>query len=360
MTARARVAWTLAGVLCLAALAFSCSGVRFYSQSIRGQLSIVMRRHSLESVIADRSVDAELRAKLEQVLEMREFASQELALPDNGSYRGFVELERPFAVWNVVATPELSVSPVVWCFPVAGCVSYRGYFSRQGAERFARSLVKKGHDTSVEGVAAYSTLGWFRDPVLSTFIDWDEARLAGLIFHELAHHEVYVKGDTVFNESFATAVELEGLERYLGQQGALTKLEESRRRRERGRRFAGLVLAHRARLETLFSTASSDDAKRRGKREIFAALKQGYEELRASWGDYTGYDAWFARDLNNAHLASVGAYSELVPAFEALLEKGGGDLAVFYDRVRGLAELSKNERRAGLKEAVSPPRPERR
>ncbi len=313
---------------------------------------MVLRRQSLESVIDDKSVEAETRKKLAQALEIRDFASAELALPDNGSYRGFVELDRPFAVWNVVAAPELSVNPVVWCFPVAGCVSYRGYFSRRGAERFAAKLTKTGHDISVEGIAAYSTLGWFRDPLLSTFIHWDEARLAGLIFHELAHQVVYVKGDTSFNESFATAVELEGLERYLRQRGALAELAESRQRRERGRQFSELVLAHRARLESLYSMESTEDAKRAGKQDVFAALKEEYAELRASWGDYAGYDSWFARDLNNAHLASVGAYSELVPAFEALLESYGGDLEGFYAGVRDLSKLDREERRANLEERV--------
>jgi predicted aminopeptidase len=261
-------------------------------------------------------------------------------------------------VWNVVAAPALSVEPMTWCFPIAGCVSYRGYFSRSRAERFAEKLRGRGLDVAVEGVAAYSTLGWFRDPVLSTFVDWPSPDLASLIFHELAHQRLYIKGDTVFNESFASVIEREGLTRYLRREGDQAALASWQTDHDRQRQFAELVLEHRERLRDLYASSIATQEKLRRKSEVFDDLGRAYEDLKASWGGYAGYDRWFDRQLNNANLASVGAYDRWVPAFESMLEDAGGNLAAFYDDVRALGEMTPEARRQRLAE-VTPPTPKK-
>jgi predicted aminopeptidase len=345
----------LAVPLGLILLVTGCSSLGFYTQSVGGQLAILWNRRPVDQILADKKADATLREKLERVQDARDFASGELLLPDNGSYRSYVRVDRPYAVWNVVAAPALSVEPVTWCFPIAGCVSYRGYFSKAKAERFAEKLRGRGLDVAVEGVAAYSTLGWFRDPVLSTFIDWPSPDLASLIFHELAHQQLYVKGDTVFNESFASVIEREGLTRYLRAEGDQAALASWQIDHDRQSRFAALVLEHRERLRDLYASQVATQEKLRRKSEVFADLGRAYEELKKSWGGYAGYDRWFDRQLNNANLASVGAYDRWVPAFEEMLEGAGGDLAAFYADVGTLAKLTPEQRRQRLAEITPAP-----
>lgn len=343
-----RLGWGFIPVA-LVLIVTGCSSLGFYSQSVGGQLAIMFKRRPVADILADDREDATLREKLRRALEARDFASRELSLPDNGSYRSYVRVNRPYAVWNVVATPALSIEPVTWCFPIAGCVSYRGYFSKPRAERFAEKLRQRGYDAAVEGVAAYSTLGWFRDPVLSTFIDWPSPDLASLIFHELAHQRLYVKGDTVFNESFASVIEQEGLTRYLTKEGDQAALAVWEARHVRQREFAELVLGYRDRLREIYASDSLEtQEKLRRKRSTLTALGRAYEDLKRGWGGYAGYDGWFDRELNNAHLASVGNYDRWVPAFEAMLERAGGDLDHFYDDVRDLSELEPAARRRRL------------
>ncbi len=328
-----------------------CTSLGFYTQSVGGQLAILWNRQPVEQILADEREDATLREKLQRVLDARNFASRELLLPDNGSYRSYVRLDRPYAVWNVVAAPALSVEPQTWCFPVAGCVSYRGYFSRSRAESFAEKLRDRGLDVAVEGVAAYSTLGWFRDPVLSTFVDWPSPDLASLIFHELAHQRLYVKGDTVFNESFASVIEREGLTRYLRTEGDQTALASL------GRRTTTASVSSRSSCSSIASACATSTPRsiatqeklRRKSDAVRATCGRAYEDLKAGWGGYAGYDRWFDRELNNAHLASVGAYDRWVPAFESMLDDAGGDLAAFYDDVRALGQsMTPEERRRRL------------
>lgn len=349
-------------VLILAALPWllSCS---YYGQAIWGQARILAARRDVGRLAADPSMPPERRSRLRSVLRIRDFAVRELALPDNGSFRSYVELPpspdgtpRRFVVWNVVAAPELSVEGVVWCFPVAGCVSYRGYFSERRARRFAEKMRHDGYDVAVTGAAAYSTLGFFKDPVLSTVIDYPELDLAGLIFHELAHQLVYVDDDTRFNESFATTVELVGVRRYQEsrEDGGEEEYEAYLASQRYEAEFTALVLAHRDRLAEVYGDdALGDDEQRRRKAQVFADLKARYEELRSSWGgEHPGYDAWFDRPLNNADLTAVGAYHDLVPGFEALLAEHGGDLQAFYAAVAELAELPPEEREARLGSAA--------
>ncbi len=321
-----------------------CSNVGYYAQAVRGQVSLMWKRQPIEEVLQDKSIDSDLRAQLAQVLEIRDFASSELGLPDNGSYRSYADVGRPYVVWNVFATPEFSVDPETWCFVVVGCVSYRGYFREDRAQRFAAGLDEDGKDVYVAGVTAYSTLGNFDDPVLSTMLYWDDDRLAGLIFHELAHQVLYVKGDTDFSESFASFVEEEGVRRWLIAEGRSDDIPEYEASRARLEAFGELVVRTRERLRIIYSADYADSELRERKRNAFAEMRQEYAAIRAGWGDVLAFDAWFERDLNNAHLASVAAYRRFVPAFATLLRQQDGDLDAFYREVEEIAHKDKSER----------------
>jgi predicted aminopeptidase len=325
-----------------------CASPLYYAQAVSGQMEILTKRRPVEEVLADPATPLEVRQQLELARHLREFASRELLLPDNRSYRTYADLERPYAVWDVFAAPELSLEPKHWCFIVAGCVPYRGYFARDKADQFAASLKQKGHDVYVGGVPAYSTLGWFDDPVLNTFIHRSEAELAGLLFHELAHQKIYVSGDSAFNESFATVVELEGVKRWFEHQGTVQQTEAYRQKIKRREEFNTLVLKHRARLKEIYASNLSDAEKRIAKMRVFGELRNDYATLKADWGGYTVFDSWFAQDLNNAHLAAIGLYSQYVAAFQALLAQHNGDLATFYREVERLAQLPPDERAVAL------------
>ncbi len=339
----------LLAAACLALLMSGCTNVSYYWQSVHGQLDVWRRERPIEEVIADPTAAQALKDKLARVLEIRAFASRELGLPDNQSYRRYADLGRPFVVWNVFATPEFSVQPVEWCFVFAGCVAYRGYFDKVEADRFAAGLAAQGYDVYPSGIPAYSTLNWFADPVLNTFTHYPEAELARLIFHELAHQAVYVKGDTVFNESFAVAVDQEGVRRWLARTGD-AKQRESFERNQRARaKFARLVHRHRDRLDALYQTRLAPEVMRERKRKIIAEIEGEYRALKAGWSEFAGYDRWIAQQPNNAQLASVAIYTQLVPAFDALLEREGRDLARFYAAVKELAALPKDRRAAQLR-----------
>lgn len=329
---------------CLALLLSGCANVGYYFQSVSGQLDIWRRERPVEEMIADPAIPAALKERLARVLEIRAFASRELGLPDNSSYRRYADLGRPFVVWIVFAAPEFSVQPLQSCFLFAGCVSYRGYFAREDAERYSTGLGEEGYDVYIGGVPAYSTLGWFADPVLNTFIQYPDTEIARLMFHELAHQVAYARDDTVFNESFAVAVEQEGVRRWLARGGDAEQLRQFERGRRIRAEFSGLVQKYRERLDALYRTRLAPDAMRDRKRAILAELASEYRSLKAGWGGYSGYESWFAGTPNNAQLASVAVYSQQVPAFEALLAREGGSLARFYAAVQELAALPKAER----------------
>ena len=326
-----------------------CANISYYLQSINGQLDIWSRERPVGEVIGDPATPQALREKLATVLRIREFASRELGLPDNASFRRYADLGRPFVVWNVFAVPEFSTRPVQWCFPVAGCVGYRGYFDQADAERFAAALAVEGHDVFVGGVPAYSTLGWFADPVLNTFIRNPDPGIARLIFHELAHQAAYVRDDSVFNESFAVAVEREGVARWLERHGSAQDKAIYERMRQYRDGFTQLIQTYRARLDVLYGSGLAPQAMRARKREIFEAMAGDYRQLKAGWNGFSGYDRWFAQQPNNANLASVVIYTQMVPAFQELLRAQGGDLPAFYRTVRELAALPRKERDAGLR-----------
>ena len=321
-----------------------CTNPGYYYQAVEGQMQIWHRSRPIKQVIDDAQTPAQVRERLTLVLRVREFASAELALPDNGSYRKYADLGRPFVLWNVFAAAEFSIAPKEWCFPFAGCVGYRGYFSQAGAERFADDLKRQGLDVFVTGIPAYSTLGWFDDPVLNTMVRYPDAEIARTIFHELAHQVVYVSGDTMFNESFATAVELEGIDRWLGKAGSPAQRAAFDTYQERKRLFIDLAMKYRERLRLLYSSPAADAEKREKKAQTFAAMKAEYHELKLSWGGFAGYDRFFAEELNNAHLVPIATYSELVPGFRRLLAENGGDFRRFYAAVKELGKLSRAER----------------
>jgi predicted aminopeptidase len=327
-------------------LAASALSGCYLTQAAMGQLEIVAKREPIAAVITSPSTPEPLRKRLEYVSSAREFASNELGLPDNKSYRSYADLERPYVVWNVFSTEEFSVEPRRWCFPIAGCVVYRGYFSEERAESYARKLRFAGMDTNVGGVAAYSTLGHFDDPVLNTMLGWNDVQLAGTLFHELAHQVVYVPGESEFNEAFATVVEEAGLERWLTARGRVAEMRTWYTQRERSEAFIGLLLATRERLRNLYAEKLSPDVTRDRKQAEFGRMKFEYAQLKSQqWNGYAGYDRWFDRALNNAHLVSAATYHGCLPKFRELLKAEEGDLPRFYASVKALAEESRTARK---------------
>jgi len=320
----------------------------YYYDIVKGHLQILWNRQPIQKVIENPETSQELRKKLTAVLEIRDFASRELGLPDNKSYRVYADIERPFAVWNVVAAPEFSVEPLQWCFPIAGCVSYRGFHKLEKAQAFADSLRAEGYDVYLYGVAAYSTLNWFSDPVLNTFAQRPIPYLAALIFHELAHQVVYVKDDSAFNEAFAKTVELEGVRRWLAVQDNSMDLERFAVSFQREEAFSQMVLSLREKLRRLYAEPLANDNKRLKKAELFDQFRQEYEDLKSSWNGYAGFDRWMEKDLNNAKLVSISTYHDLVPAFRGLLAHDGGDLKKFYADVAKLKPLPVADRREAL------------
>ena len=333
--------------LLLLPLLSGCFELGYYAQAVRGHLQLIDGRRPIAELLADPATSAELKTRLKLVTALRDFASRELALPDNDSFRGFTAIDRPAAVWNVVATPEFSLTPRLWCFPVAGCVPYRGYFARAAADAFAAGQRRSGDDVTVYAVPAYSTLGWFDDPVLSSFVDWPEASLAALIFHELAHQQLYLKDDAPFAEAFAHTVEEEGVARWLARQGDAAQTAYARQR-ERRRQFNALLRRTRGELLALYAGDLPDVEKRLAKAAIFATLRARYAEQKQAWGGYAGYDRWFAEELNNARFAAADTYEALLPALRALLRCEGGDLPAFYRAAAQLAALDREARTAQL------------
>ena len=311
-----------------------CETLSYYAQAVGGQIELMARAQPLATLIADPATPQALRERLELARSIRDYASRELKLPDNGSYRSYADLGRPYVVWNVVAAPEFSLEPVESCFPVAGCVPYRGFFAREDAERHAGELRAAGNDVSMRGVPAYSTLGRFDDPLLSTFIRYPDAELARLIFHELAHQLLYVKGDSTFNESFAVAVERAGVQRWLAATGRHALLQRFLDGQKLSAGFLANLAQTRARLEGLYRQRIAPEAMRERKRAEYADLKKTME-ANPRYKDM---------EANNALLASFATYTQLVPAFEKLLEEEGGDLEKFYARVKTISASAPSSR----------------
>ncbi|MDE2276253.1 MAG: aminopeptidase [Burkholderiales bacterium] len=347
-----RGALLLAAAVAALALTSGCSTLAYYAQAAGGHLRLMHSARPVAQLLADPATPLALRQRLLLSQQIRDYAVSALGLPDNDSYRRYADLHRSAVVWNVVAAPALSLTLRTWCFPIMGCVGYRGYFDRADAQALADRLQDEGLDVDVYGVPAYSTLGWSNwlggDPLLSTFIGWPEGALARLIFHELAHQVAYARDDTTFNESFADAVAQIGGRRWMAAHASAQAQAADQAAQQRQRDFQALTLAARAQLEQLYASGLSPDVERERKAAVFARLRAGYAVMKARrWGGYSGYDRWFAT-ANNASLGVLAAYNALVPAFERRFDADGRDFKRFYADVRALAALPRAERRAKL------------
>ena len=336
------------GLLLLLALS-ACQSAKYYGQAINGQYQILLDRQPISEMMTDTDTPVTLRNRLMFILKVREFAENELQLPVKNHYLTYVDLKRPFVVWNVFATPEFSLVPKTWCYPIVGCAAYRGFFSEENARQYADALKNRNYDVYVGGVTAYSTLGWFDDPVLSTFMRLSKARIAALIFHELAHQILYVAGDTAFNESFATAVEQEGLRKWQiasrNSQIYRDYLYDYRCQRL----FIGLIMKYRRKLEFLYQTDLTPADKREKKASIFTELRKEYERIKAQQTDLAVYAGWMDQPLNNARIISVATYHDFVPAFQKMIAAHEGNLNQFYLACKNLAQKKKEERHHILK-----------
>ena len=341
----------LVGVLLASLVLPGC----YLMQVSAGQLELISAREPIAEVIARPDTPAAVRERLDYVSRARRFAVDALALPDNGSYTGYVTLDRQFVAWNVFAAPEFSVEPKSWCFPIAGCVAYRGYFQEAKARDYSGGLQREGYDVHVAPVAAYSTLGHFDDPVLSTMLAYGDVELAALIFHELAHQVVYVGGDSAFNEAFATTVELEGVRRWLASQGRPEELATFRQARARAESVVSLMAATRRHLAKLYASEMPADRMREAKAQEFTRLRAGYAALRAGWPEGVNLDWMLGAELNNARLVAVSTYEECVPGFTRLLADAGGDLPKFYGAVKAISRRPAAERAALLCQPSSAP-----
>lgn len=335
------------------AACLQCRSLPYYDQAINGQMEILRNKEPISDLVDNPETPAQLRKKLIFIQSVRDFAAKELHLPVNDHYLSYVALDRPYVVWNVVAAPQFSMTPKTWCFPIVGCVSYRGYFAEEDARRFGDSLKQEGYDVFIGGAIAYSTLGWFDDPVLSTFISLSEPDTAALIFHELAHGILYVKDDTAFNESFATAVEQEGLRRWQASVNDPKGYEKWLRHHRQRRKFTGLISKYRARLEALYERDMPLTAKRNQKAAVFSQMRTEFRDLRSDHGGMAAYDAWFNRPLNNAQLISVSTYHNWAPAFGRMLSESGGNLEKFYQKCGQLAKKEPAERHRILDQYVN-------
>jgi len=339
--------------LLLAAMLTGCSHLGYYAQAVSGHLEIMRAATPISDLIGNPAGDPRLQQQLAEVRAIRDFASRELGLPDNNSYRAYADLGRPYVVWNVFAAPEFSLHARRWCLLVVGCVSYRGYYDRRDAEQLAAELRQQGYEIFVGGVPAYSTLGYFDDPVLNTFLRFGPLEVARTVFHELAHQVVFVQGDTRFNESFATAVENEGLRRWLARHATPEQRAAFAVQRARKAAFMALLRDYGKRFEALYESPHSISELRVAKAGLLATLRRDYTGLKVVWGGYSGYDAFLGDDPNNATFASLSLYSELVPAFEVLLARQNHDLPQFYRQVSSLAALGDEVRQDRLNELLA-------
>jgi predicted aminopeptidase len=360
---RRRKTLSLLALALIVAAVSGCQEIGFYSQAIKGQYRIFAHQQLIDKLIADPQTPEKLRAKLQLIQQLRTFAKNELKLPVDGHYRKYVDVHREYVVWNVQATPRFSLQPRTWWYPMVGSLEYRGYFSEKGAHHYAARFVKKGDDVYVDGVEAYSTLGWFKDPILNTFITRSEPDLAEVIFHELGHQRVFARGDTDFNEAFATTVGQEGARRWLRASGKTNLLEKYEGALKRNNQFVHLIMSTREQLEKVYGDTLDKEGKvtaaatppsapaelKQSKERVFANLRTNYQTLKASWGGYAGYDDWFGRELNNAQLNTIANYYDFLPAFERVLEMNGNDMDKFYVEVERLSKMGKDERHQWLR-----------
>ncbi|WP_041640688.1 aminopeptidase [Magnetococcus marinus] len=334
--------------LLLPLLLTGCLSPGYLWQASQGQWQLMTQARPVAELLADAQTDAPLKQRLAMSQRIRQFAKQQLLLPSEASYATYVALDRPYVVWSVTAAPPLGLTPKQWCFPVVGCLSYRGYFSAQGAEDFARELRAEGWDVAVSPVAAYSTLGWFSDPLLSTTLFWPPGELAHLLFHELAHQRLYIAGDTAFNESYAEWVAQQGVRSWLAQQGSPAAAQRYQQHQEGRQQFEQRLLELRAQLQGLYESTLSETAKGYQKRQALARFRYDYAQRKKELG--LNYDAWVYKDLNNARLALLGLYRQWLPAFARLFAQAEGDWARFHAAAAALGQLPYAQRQQALQQ----------
>ena len=331
-----------------------CTSISYYAQSLEGHVEIMAARKNVGKLIQDPSTPEALRAKLTSASAIRRFATDELALPNNSSYRSYVDIGRNDVTLAVFAAPQFSLAPVTWCFPVFGCVPYKGYFSRKDALENAAELQRRGLDVYVTGITAYSTLGWFSDPLLSTMLRQNDTYLASLVFHELAHQKVYVNGDSAFNEAFAVSVETTGTRKWLRATGNSAGLRSYEIDRKRKADFLGLIAKTRDELGQVYGSPRSPEQMGAAKAATIDRLRLRYRQMRDKrWAGYRGYDAWFDSPINNAKLAATAVYGEEVPAFLRLFDLCSGDYPRFYAAVRRIGNLPAPSRAEALRAAAT-------
>lgn len=331
-------------ILILLPLLCGCQSISYYNQAVGGHMNLMAARRPVVDVLEDPQTPPEVKARLEYILSVRDFAQNELNLPVGSNYLKYVKLDRPYVVWNVFAAPEFSLTPKTWCYPVIGCAAYRAYFSEEDAHMMASSLAEEGYDVFTGGVMAYSTLGWFDDPVLSSFLRLSETQSAGLIFHELAHQLLYVPDDSAFNESFATTVEQEGIRRWLIARDEPQIFRVYLQKHEEHQEFIKLLQKYRTELVSLYQKNIEESAKRKQKTQIFDELRNEFNTTKNATGNLSRYTNWFSSSINNAKLTSVATYHDLVPGFQTLVQNNDGDLQQFYRECQNIAKLKPDER----------------
>tara|TARA_R110000782_G_scaffold220177_5_gene307427 strand:- start:1696 stop:2766 length:1071 start_codon:yes stop_codon:yes gene_type:complete len=326
------------------ALISGCSTVNYYSQSIQGQFEIIQKRQNIKMLLADNNLPDSQRQRLETILKLREFSINQLGLPDNNSYLSYADLERDFVIWNIFATEEFSLSPLKWCYLIVGCLDYRGYFSETDAKNHAVKLEAQGHDIFLGGVSAYSTLGWFDDPVLNTMLRWNDIQLATVMFHELAHQQLYIKNDTEFNESYAEAVATIGVIKWLEQSPDKNLLSEYMQSRSQEKQFISLVMKYKTVLDKLYRSETDKKQMLIQKKAVFQQMKGEYKTLSHHWKK-DRYAHWFSSGLNNAKLAATVTYHQYASSFINIFNKLNKDLNRFYSLIESLSHCKQMKRK---------------
>ena len=330
-------------ILLIIFLLSGCASINYYAQSIHGQFEVLQKQQEIDDVLKDQNIPDTLRNNLITVLALRDFSIQQLGLPENGSYLSYADLERDYVIWNIFATEEFSLKPLTWCYLVVGCLSYRGYFSQTDAQQHATELKKQGYDIYLGGVSAYSTLGWFDDPVLNTMLRWSDIRLATVMFHELAHQQLYVKNDTEFNEAYADAVAHIGVTKWLTQKPEKKLLTEYQQSQDQEKEFIDLIMRFKSILNELYQSTEKDETIRQRKQQALQKMSNEYSRISQNW-EKDSYKKWFSSGINNAKLAAIVTYRKHVPAFINIYEKLGKDLNRFYSFSKSLSNCDSIKR----------------
>jgi predicted aminopeptidase len=344
MMAQNRHYYRQISTLLIVLLLSGCASINYYSQSIQGQFEVLQKRQAINDILKEDNISNTLRNRLNTVLLLRDFSIQQLSLPENNSYLSYADLERDYVIWNIFATKEFSLEPVEWCYLIVGCLSYRGYFSQVEARQHATKLKKRGYDIYLGGVSAYSTLGWFNDPVLNTMLRWSDIRLAKVIFHELAHQQLYIKNDSEFNEAYADAVAHIGVTKWLEQDPDKDLLKEYKESQYQEEVFINLIMRYKLILNDIYQSAENEDTTRKRKKELLQQMTNEYLKLSQSWKNNT-YKIWFSTEINNAKLAAIVTYKKYFPAFIELYEKLEKDLSRFYSFSKSLSNCKPMKRK---------------